>query len=392
MASEAVNEDPADEQLSVVWSGDVVEVTDRVLDQWVVRLEPIDIAPEAKPVPTATLAVIQHLAMQFPLIAAALQRHEAYQVVFPAGIQTMLSRGSATLVQSGTRTLPIARGANGQFIANGTIVAGGAAVAAVPLWPVLLVAAVGAAAAWQQQQWTERAFDRVERSLDRIEYRLRDADHGALDAADAVVDLLAATRGAGDTPEQLRMELALARQSVESIYRSRHRFVVRFKEDLEAAQLEAERKSGKRTAWVGDAREAFAHGGTPVIEELLTYLRAMIGRARLGAWTASVLAADGDGIAALHLIAQIEDSIRADYWDLHNRLWALSLHEADSFWHRVPVLGDSKKDQADGARQLVTQLATEMRTKIGPVIPSRDAAIAVTVPSWQLNFSGHQPE
>jgi hypothetical protein len=388
MMLEPAENDASQDDLSATWTNDTVEVTDRVLDQWVVRLEPITFAAPADPAPEAAVAVVRHLAMQFPAIAQACQRQgtdRVLQVAFSPAVQRMLATGQASLLRSGPSLMPVARATNGRFLEHAALVGGiGAAATAPPLWPVLLAAGVAAAASWSAQHWTEQAFARVQSSIDRIEYRLRDADHGELDAADALVQLLVAGQADGSTPNQLRMELAVARQSVETVYRARHRYVTRFKDSLEAAQTDEETRSGKRQPWAGEAQEAFAHTGTPVVEELLTYLQAMVSRARIGAWTAGVLAADGEGTMALRLLAQIEDSTRTDYWDLHNRLWALSRHEADSFWHKVPVLGDSRKDQADQARHLVTQLAKEMRTKIGPAIPERDEIPTVTIPAWQL--------
>jgi hypothetical protein len=391
-----------DDELTVSWAHGVIEVVDRTLDQWVMRIEPIELPPGTGAVPPATVAVVRQLASQFPLLADACRHTDAIQVVFPPEIRAMLATGQAHLMKSAAGTLPTAVGVNGKILGQATVVAGAAGVGAAgagaaagvgasaaaaaattlaAMWPVLLLAGVGAAAAWSSQQWMENAFAQMQRSLGRIEHRLRDDVDGVLDSADALVELLVANRGEERVPQQVRLELAVARQSVEAIYRSRHRYVTRFKHQLEQAQIDEERKSGKRTPWAGDVLKDISDGYRGVVDELVTYLKAMIARARIGACTASVLVADGDGAMALRLLDQIENEIRVDYWDLQNRLTALSRHEAESRWHAVPVLGDARKGQADHARELVSQLAEQMQAKIGPAIPERDESTTLAIPT-----------
>src|SRR5690606_17382510 len=124
---------------------------------------------------------------------------------------------------------------------------------------------------------------------------------------------------------------------------ARRRFVDRFKRALEAAQNEHEAKTGERTAWVGKVTDELADRRTGVVDELVLFLQAMIARARLGAITASVLAADGDSLHAVRLLTAIEDEMRTDYYDLHNRIAALARGErAEKAWDRVRAIAGKR--------------------------------------------------
>lgn len=370
-----------------------IEVRDAGLDGWLLNVKAVEVSDVASDAPPPVAAVVQGLARQFPQIQRLAGRSDQLQVSFSPEIRRLLASGQAHLMQSGTGTLPTAVDQSGRIVGHARMVGGpgvstGGAMAAgamIPLaWPLLLGAAVGSAAAWSEQRRMERTFAEMQASLARIEHRLRDDDHGALDAADELVALMRPHLADGRPPGQLCLELAAARQEIERIYRSRHRFVTRFKESLESAQLQHEASGGNRTPWVGDIDKELTDSSSGLVDELVVYLKVMVCRARLGACTSAVLSVEGDGRAALELLAKLEWSTREHYWDLQRRLTALARNEpGSSMWRRVPVLGSAVlgADRPDQARDLVTRLAGEMETQIGPSIPKRDAETTVVVPA-----------
>lgn len=385
-------------ELELITSGPdaAVELRDPGADNWMVRVDPVASPGGPVEVPPPVAALVQGLVRQFPQIGEFAGQSGQMKVAFSPEVRSLLRSGQAHLMKSGSETLPTAVDQSGRIIAHarqvgGLSLGGSGAVAAGALmpvaWPLLLGAAVGSAAAWSDQRRLERTFDAMQASLARIEHRLRDDDHGALEAADDLVGLMRPHVVDGRPPAQLCLEVAAARQEIERIYRSRHRFVTRFKESLEANQLRHEEGGGDRTPWVADIDKELTDADSGLVDELAVYLKVMVCRARLGACTAAVLSVEGDGRAALELLGQLEDSTREDYWDLQRRISALARFEPGSgFWKKVPVVGSSVagalgSDRGEAARNLVSQLAGEMESKIGPSIPERDADTAIVVPA-----------
>ena len=81
-------------------------------------------------------------------------------------------------------------------------------------------------------------------------------------------------------PDQLRMELAVARQSVQSVFCSRRRFVHRLVADLDNETL------GRPDPWTDIVKKLVKD--TNNWKETSLYLEAMVVRARLTAGTALV--------------------------------------------------------------------------------------------------------
>jgi len=297
-----------------------VTVIDNAVEHWVVRLEAtsLDAAPSGAGAAMAG-AVVASLLDVLPELRRRLPQGDGLRVVFSTEARQALLSGRYKLMSSSTGALPVAVNAATNATAEIARVAPNAAVGvgggialgatAAAAWPIVLAAGVATAAAWAEQRWLERTFGELQASLRRVEARLRDDDHGAIEAADRLVKLLAADLH-GAVPPLLAGELAAARQSVERVYWARRRFVQRFKTALEERQDAHERRTGERDAWAGRTADELADVATGVTDELIVFVSAMISRARTTAVTASALAADGHALAALRLVDALEESLR----------------------------------------------------------------------------------
>lgn len=360
-----------------------LEVLDAHVSTWVVRFEPLDEAGHTKPPPAAALAVAAGLVEALPGLSEALRARGAMRVVFSAEVRKALVDGTYRLMGSGD--LPMAIDSAGRVVEiakvqAGALAASGAgagtalglgALASVS-WPVVVAAGVATAAAMAQQRWLERAFSGLESQLDHIETRLRDDDLGNLDATDRLVDLLAEL-GFAAIPQQLRAELAVSRRTIDAIYFSRRRFVERLKRTIEQEQNAYEQKTGERKAWAGDVVKQIGNG--VAADELVVFLRAMIARARLSAVTAGLLSNDGTPVAALHLLDEVHDSLRSDYWDLQNRLAALARSTPESpLWRRLVDRKDSELAIAHAK-----SLSDALVSTVGARLPDRDEPLVLGV-------------
>ena len=243
--------------------------------------------------------------------------------------------------------------------------------AVIAAWPVVLAAGVATAAAAAHQRWLEQAFASLDAQLERIATRLRDDDLGTLEAADRLVDLIAQL-GPTRIPSHLRAEVASARFAVESIYFSRRRFVERLKQAIEEHQNQHEKKTGESTAWAEGVAKYLGKDDSSA-HELVVFIRAMATRARLGAITASLLGGDGEPLAAISLLEQLDASLRRDYWDLQNRLAALARSSPDaSIWQRVARKSDHTTVQAD-----IKTLSDALGESVGTRISQRDEPLVL---------------
>jgi hypothetical protein len=368
-------------ELSIVTNDHTVEVVDEALQSWIVRFEPyLDVATAPEWSRSAAVGVAVGLVEAIPGLAEAIGTRGAMRVVFSPEVRRALAHGSLRLM--GDRGLPIAVNHTGQIVEIAKVAGAGAGAgaavglgaAAVVAWPVVLASGVATAAAVAHQRWLEQTFAGLADQLDRIETRLRDDDLGTLDAADALVDL-AAGFGFDGLPQQIREELAVARRQVDGIYFSRRRFVERFKRAVEEQQVVHEAKAGERRAWVGDIVSQLAAGAA--VDEMIVFVRAMVGRARLGVVTARVLAADCAPLAALTLLEGIEEGVRHDYGDLSRRLSALARSTPEApIWRRLLKPADAER-AADNARMLSLALTSA----VGDRLPARDEPLVLDVPA-----------
>jgi hypothetical protein len=370
--------------------GDAVMVLDDVINHWLVRVEPASFTDRPTGATTAMAGtVVAALLDVVPDLRRRAPESGGLRVVFSSEARRALLTGRYRLMSSATGALPVAvnaaTGATAEIarVAPNTAVGVGSGIAlaatAAELWPIVLAAGVATAAAWAEQRWLERTFGDLQASLQRVEARLRDDDHGAIDAADRLVELLAADLDDSVAPP-LAAELGVARQAVERVYWARRRFVQRFAASLEERQDAHERKTGERHAWAGPTAAELADATTGVTDELVVFVSAMISRARATAVTASVLAADGHPLAALRLVDGLEESLRDDYGDLYRRLRALAREPATTArWKRLVPLFDDDED-AEKAHRMVSWLSAQMDRTIGAALPQRDEPLALVVP------------
>lgn len=364
----------------------------------IAELRPTDVVQALAPVAPVVAGFVREVAQHIDLAALA-PAGGALMVEFPAMLQKGIANGSLALVQTAVgTTMPLVRNVStGQFAgwaqvvsggasagtgtkaAVGTAGATGAAAAGLVLWPILLVGTVGIAAAMAERKWLEASFQRLEKGLGRIEARMRDDDLGALQMADALVVLSAEDATQGDLSEQLRLELAVARVQVESIYRSRRRFVDRLLDQVEAAQNRHTERTGDSKGWVDDVEELLGDESGVAAAELVVYLQAMVVRARLASVTAAVLGADGAGVSAVRLLDGLRDEVRQDYWRLQRPITALSrqVPDANRFESALRI-GASERDRA---MALATTLDEQMQETVGTTLPDGDERTVIEIPS-----------
>jgi hypothetical protein len=374
-------------------------VIDPASGGWLFRVEALptsSILTGASDTSVATMKAAAALVDRFPELHRRVRDGRALQVTFSPETRKALADGTAELMKGGKaiavdvatkRTREI--GKVGEGIAFGAL--------ALEAAPVLAVAAIAAAAAHAEQRWMERKFAEIQAVVDRLEIRLRDADLGALEAADDLVTLLHPEISSGSIPEPFRLEVAFARRDVEKVYLSRRRFVGRFLHALEQAQKQQADKSSERpkSGWTGSMAEELKDQRSGVVEELALFVEAMVVRARIGAFTAALVAHGGDGPAALRLIDTIDSSLRDDYFKLYRKMRALGRHGPDRSWWKslpgvsaLPMIGGGAQD--DASRQRVQALVEQMHTTLGTGISRQDEDVTVVIPAGLLSAPRRQ--
>ncbi|MHB0979136.1 MAG: PIN domain-containing protein [Thermoleophilia bacterium] len=161
---------------------------------------------------------------------------------------------------------------------------------------------------------------------------------------------------------------------------------------LEKEQTESRGKEST-SAWTSKVTGELADRKSGVVDELLIFLRAMVCRARLTTATASALAAEGDGETALRLMDHLDEDLRRDYHDLHNRIAALARTMPDApLWQRVPVLSSSglpkvSSAEREQAHAMVSRIAKLMEQTVGASLPERDAGVSMLVSADSLRLA-----
>ena len=379
----------AGDELQIRSSGAGIEIIDRALDTWLVRVEPgaAGLQAAASPAGMVGRATMRGLVDAMPTLGDALKQlpDEGLKVVFSPAVQKGLRDGTFRLATKGANQTAMAVNAStGRLVEQGVVastagVASGAGAAAVTgasaavLWPVALAVGVATAAAIAERHWLEKTFGELQQSLARIETRMRDDDLGRLIAVDRTIDLLGEDVLFGEIPDQMRTELAIARQDVEAVFWSRRRFVDRFAAELSALQTQHEAKTGKADAWAGErAVEIVEQAG----EELVVFLASLITRGRITAMTAAVLANDGAVSTSLRMLDGLTDTTRTGYFDLYNRVRALDRAvPSGPKWKQLNPFSD----HGEAAVNTVHQLSDLMSASIGDHLPEREQAVALPV-------------
>ncbi len=234
----------------------------------------------------------------------------------------------------------------------------GAGAAVAPTAAALTVGTLALGIA--QQQRLDRTLAVIDRRLGLVVDRLRDDDHGRLDAAEALLELVD-TRSAEIPGPQLRSELAVVRQHVESVYFARRRFAERVAAAIGDAQLAEEVDSGEARAWADGVLDAVADP-EELRSELFVYLRALVVRARLATTTSTIIALDGDAADAARLLADTVAELRRDFYAVYRRLRPLAQ------W--APERGRSlRRRDWERAHETVQEVFALMAGEIEPLLP-----------------------
>lgn len=349
---------------------------DDILEHWF-EVTPQPAQTVASRSPAGVLGAVSVAAAAMPsatdAILAAARAGNSLRVVFPPEVMKGLRDGSLTLLttKAGTQTAT-AVGTGSKFVANGRVVgaAGGGALGGATLATagvVMLPIAIAAIASYQQQQQLERALADIQATLDRIEERLKDEEHGVCEAAESFLRLASSIALSGPLPPYLRQELAARRARVEGVYFARRRYVHRFKADLEREQVAFEEKKGERQPWVESVQELAKDG--LLQEELVLFVRALVAQSKLDTYAALCLADEGSPQAAAQLLHHSERELRAEFFDLHNRLRPLArIAPPRSMRDRVPLMSRGVERAHLVAQSLVDQLDQHVL----PSIPDPD--------------------
>lgn len=272
-----------------------------------------------------------------------------YRITIPPDLATTMREG-------GELDVVLGAGANLSMLTRGA----GAAVAPTAAAITVGTLALGIA----QQQRLDRTLAVIDRRLGLVVDRLRDDDHGRLDAAEALLELVDG-RTAEVPGSQLRTELAVARQDVEAVYFARRRYAERLAAAIGDAQLAEEADSGEVRAWADGVLDAVADPAE-LRSELFVYLRALVVRARLATTTSTIIALDGDGPDAARLLSDTVDELRRDFYAVYRRLRPLA--------HWAPARSRSlRRRDWERAHETVREVFTLMSGEIEPLLPPADA-------------------
>ena len=197
---------------------------------------------------SAVGALAQSLTPVSAVVSAAAGAGQSLQVAFSGATQSAIQAGSLHLMASFKGSLPMAVDSAGKIREIARVVPAGGLVAGPALLPILIPAAAAAAASYYQHQALQATLDGIRQVVDRIEERLRDDDWAVLEAGDDLARTLVDADGGWDVPEQLRMELAVARQAVERVFRSRRRFAQKLVRTID------EESRGRPDPWTDEVR------------------------------------------------------------------------------------------------------------------------------------------
>lgn len=319
-------------------------------------LRPIDVpARAAAPAETMPMGLLAPLLASVPEIKPALDAAPALEVVFSPGTAKALATGTGRLMQTapGLAKAVAVDSKTGKVMEIGAVVAGGGLLASSGL---ALMAAGAAAAAIAQQRWLAGVLETLQRNTAGILRYLHDADHGQVEAAFDLVRALDDALPHGSAPVQLRLELAVARQSVDGIYFGRRRHIERIVDELDAIHTESEK------AW-SSAVAAVLGGKEPAWfeSEVVLYLRAMVTRARLTSTTALLMALDGDPATGLALLESTATDLRDGHTALARKVRALASQPPKWNWANQQCLHESTR-----------RLQRLMDDQIEPRLPPRE--------------------
>ena len=359
-------------------SGESLEIVDPYLPDPIVRLKPTTSVdqPGGRVVTSSAAAVAslgEALAPVSAIISQTAAAGKSLQVAFTPSIQAAIDSGALHLMQGSAGQLPTAVDSLGRIRANAHVVQQVGALSAGALLPVLLPAAAAAAASYYQHQALQATLDGIRDVVDRIEERLRDDDWAVLEAGDELALALVSDERGWDVPDQLRMELAVTRQSAERVFRSRRRFAHNLVRELDADTF------GRTDPWT-DRVKRLMKGEHNWIEVSL-FLHAMVVRARLTEATAFILAADGDAQASSVLTRSSIEQLSASYVPLAKALAPLAERRPEAgLLDRIPGRRASDEERF----RFVGDLVQQMDAGVGQALRSLDAESVVTLPAHEV--------
>ena len=354
-----------------------VEVVDPGLASWMMRLSPTTAPPSSSGrVVTASVAAVgtlaQSLAPVGALVSSAANAGQSLEVAFSAATQMAIQAGTLHLMATPSGALPVAVDSMGRIRELARVVPFGAASASA-LLPVLLPAAAAAVASYYQHRVLQATLDGIREVVDRIEERLRDDDWAVLEAGDDLSKLLIQGDAGWDIPDQLRLELAVARQSVERVFRSRRRFAQQLVAKIDADTF------GRPDPWTEAVRKLVKRGDNWI--EVSIFLQAMVVRARLTAATAFVLAADGEARASAAMTSSAVHELQTSYEPLLKSLEPLAGRRPDEkLLDRLPGSRASDEERF----RFVGSLVQEMRGGIGQALAAGRDDMALIIPAHEV--------
>lgn len=317
-------------------------------------LRPIDV-PVGAGASRTNLGFLTPVLEAMPEIKRALDAAPALEVAFSRETAKALASGTGHLMQTapGLAKAVAVDATTGKIMEIGAVVAGGGLLASSGL---ALTAAGAAAAAIAQQRWLAGMLETLQRNTAGTLRYLHDADHGQVEAAFGLSRALDDALRHGSAPVQLRLELAVARQSVDAVYFGRRRHIERIVDELDAIHTESEK------AW-SSAVAAVLGGKEPAWfeSEVVLYLRAMVTRARLTSTTALLMALDGDPATGLALLESTAADLRDGHTALARKVRALASQPPKSNWANQQCLHESTR-----------RLQRLMDDQIEPCLPPRE--------------------
>jgi hypothetical protein len=355
-----------------------LEVIDAGLGSWMMRLSTTT-SPNASSRRLITSsagavgALAQSLAPVSKLVTSAANAGQSLQVAFSSVTQSAIQAGTLHIMSSSTGALPMAIDSAGKIREIARVMPLGGVTAGPALLPILLPAAAAAAASYYQHQALQASLDEILKVVDRIEERMRDDDWAVLEAGDELARTLVDGDGDWDVPDQLRMELAVARQAAERVFRSRRRFTQQLVRKIDTEAV------GRPDPWTDEIRKLVKGNHNWI--EISIYLQSMIVRARLTAATAFVLATDGEARAATALTRSAVEELSTSYEPLLKSLVPLSERRPDDrLLDRVPGLRSNDEERF----RFVGNLVSEMRTGIGHALDAVNDDMTVVLPAHEV--------
>jgi hypothetical protein len=318
-------------------------------------------------------ALAQSASAAGALLAQASASGHALQVVFSPATQHLIASGTFGLMEAAKGALPMAVDQAGKIREIARIVPAGGVVGGPALLLVLLPAAAAAAASYYQHQALQATLDEIRAVVERIESRMRDDDWAVLEAADDLARALVEGDTGWEVPGQLRLELAVARQHVERVFRSRRRHVNHL-----ISRIEHE-IAGLSNPWTDRVR-SLVKGESNWIEMSLL-LEAMVVGARLTSCTSMVLATEGDARAAARLARSAAEELSSSYTPIVTTLKRLAGRRPDG--HLLDFLPGKKSSDEDRFR-FIGNLVKDIEDGVGKAIGGLDAETSVTLPAHEV--------